>query len=144
MFEDQVDQVDQIFRGINLRPDWVDWIVKNYVEGTDRNESHKRREALQRKIERVQELYLEGDVSKECYLIIKENAEAELTTIYVPELDDAAEAVKILTDLKELWEAADPGQRNRLLLAVFHSVYVDLENREGVGFLPMKCFCALL
>ena len=83
-------------------------------------------------------------MSKERYLIIKENAEAELTTIYVPELDNAAEAVKILTDLKELWKTANPGQRNRLLLAVFHSAYVDLENREVVGFLPMKSFYAFL
>jgi len=95
-------------------------------------------------IERGQELYLEGDVSKERYLIIKEHAEAELATIYVPELDDAAEAVKIWADLKELLEAADAGQRNRLLLAVFHSVYVDLENREVVGFRPMQSFNALL
>ena len=49
-----------------------------------------------------------------------------------------------MTDLKELWEAADAGQRNRLLLAVFHSIYVDLENREVVGFRPMKAFNALL
>ena len=83
-------------------------------------------------------------MSKERYLIIKENAEAELTTIYVPELDDAAEAVKILTNLKELWEAADAGQRNRSLLAVFHGVYVDLENREVVGLRPMKASYALL
>ena len=83
-------------------------------------------------------------MSTERYLIIKENAEAELTTIYVPRLDDAAEAVKILADLKELWEAARAGQRNRLLLAVFHSVYVDLENRVVVGFRPMKAFYALL
>ena len=137
-------QVDQIFGGFTLRPDWVDWIIQNYVEGTDHNESLKRREAVQRKIERAQELYLEGDLNKERYLIIKENAEAELTTIYVPELDDAAEAVRILTDLKELWNSADPGQRNRLLLAVFHSIYVDLENREVVGFRPMKAFNALL
>ncbi len=82
-------------------------------------------------------------MSKERYLIIKENAEAELTTIYVPELDDAAETVKILADLKELWAAAEAGQRNRLLLAVFHSVYVDLEIREVVGFRPMKAFYAL-
>ena len=72
------------------------------------------------------------------------SAAAELTTIYVPELDDAAEAVKILTDLKELWKSADPGRRNRLLLAVFHSIYVDLETREVVGFRPMKAFNALL
>ena len=48
-----------------------------------------------------------------------------------------------LTDLKQLWKSADPGQRNRLLLAVFHSIYVDLENREVVGFRPVKAFNAL-
>ena len=83
-------------------------------------------------------------MSKERDLIIKENAEAELTTIYVPELDDAAEALKILTDLRELWKAVDPGQRNRLLLAVFHCIYVDLGNREVVGSRPMKVLYALL
>lgn len=94
------DRVDQIFGGFTLRPDWIDWIIENYVEGTDCNESLERRMALQRKIERAQELYLEGDITNERYLIVKENAEAELTTIYVPELDDAAEGVKILTDLQ--------------------------------------------
>ena len=29
-------------------------------------------------------------------------------------------------------------------MAVFHSIYVDLENREVVGFRPMKAFNALL
>ncbi len=49
-----------------------------------------------------------------------------------------------MTDLRELWKSANPGQRNRLLLAVFHSIYVDLETREVVGFRPMKAFTALL
>ncbi len=87
---------------------------------------------------------MEGDLSKERYLIIKENTETELTTIYVPELDDAVEAVKILTDLGSLWKEANPGQHNRLLLAIFHSIYVDLENREVVGLRPRKTFNVLL
>ena len=31
-----------------------------------------------------------------------------------------------------------------MLLAVFHNIYVDLENREVVGFRPKKAFYALL
>ena len=138
------EQVDLIFAGFTLRPDWVDWIIENYVEGADRNESLKKRETLHKKLERARELYLEGDLSKERYLIIKENTEAELTTIYVPELDDAVEAVKILTDLSILWKESNPGQRNRLLLAIFHSIYVDLESREVVGLRPRKTFNSLL
>ncbi len=40
------DQVDRIFDGFTLRPDWVDWIIENYIEGTDRNETLEKREAL--------------------------------------------------------------------------------------------------
>ena len=137
-------QVDQIFSGFKLRPDWVDWVIQNYVEGADRNEGLQRRAAIQRKLERAQELYLEGDLSKDRYLVIKENAEGELTTIYVPELDDAVQAVTILNELENLWKASNPGQRNRLLLAIFHSIYIDLEKREVVGLRPRKAFTALL
>ena len=137
-------QVDLIFAGFKLRPDWVDWVIQNYVEGADRNESLQRRAAIHKKLERAQELYLEGDLTRERYLVIKENAEAELATVYVPELDDAIEAVKILNDLGDLWKASNPGQRNRLLLAIFHSIYVDLERREVVGLRPRKAFTALL
>ncbi len=95
-------QVDQIFAGFKLRPDWVDWVIQNYVEGADRNESLQRRATIHKKLERAQELYLEGDLSRKRYLVIKENAEAELAITYVPELDDAVEAVKILNDLGSL------------------------------------------
>ncbi len=77
-------------------------------------------------------------------LVIKENTEGELTTIYVPELDDAVQAVKILNELEDLWKASNPGQRNRLLSAIFHSIYIDLENREVVGLRPRNAFTALL
>ena len=59
------------------------------------------------------------------------NTEAELSAIDVPELDDAVEAVRILNDLSDSWKGANPGQRNRLLLAIFHGNYVDLGNREA-------------
>ena len=49
----------------------------------------------------------------------------------MPELDDAVEAVRILNDLSDSWKGANPGQRNRLLLAIFHGNYVDLGNREA-------------
>ena len=137
-------QVDLIFAGFKLRPDWVDWVIQNYVEGADRNASLQRRAAIHKRLERAQELYLEGDLTREHYLVNKENAEAELATVYVPELDDAVEAVKIPDDLGDLWKASNPGQRNRLLLAIFQSIYVDLECREVVGLRPGKAFTALL
>ena len=56
------------------------------------------------------------------------------------ELGVVAKAVKILVDLRDLRKSASPGQRNRRLLAVFHSIYADLANWEVVGFRPMKAF----
>ena len=59
----------------------------------------KRREALSQKIERARLLYLEGDLSKERYDLIKDNAEAEISTLYIPEIDDAVKAIQLVTNL---------------------------------------------
>ena len=57
-------QVDAIFAGLKLRPDWVDWIIQNCAENADRNENLQRRAAVQREIERAQDLCVQGDWSR--------------------------------------------------------------------------------
>ena len=81
---------------------------------------------------------------KERYVVIKENAETELYAIYVPELEDAAEAVKILNERGNLWKESNLGQRNRLLLAIFESFYVGVDSGEVVGTRPRKDFTTLM
>ena len=138
------DQASAIFADFTLRDDWVDWIIENYVNKSDHAEGLKRREALAQKIDRARELYLEGDLSKERYDLIKSNADAEIATLYIPEIDDAVKGSQLVTKLGTLWEEASAGQRNRLLRSVLDAIYVDLGSREIVGLHPKESFMALV
>ena len=146
VFNGQVieDQASRIFADFTLRDNWVDWIIENYVNKSDLAEGLKRREALAQKIDRARELFLEGNLSKERYDLIKSNADAEIATLYIPEIDDAVKASQLVTDLGTLWSAASAGQRNRLLRSVLDAIYVDLGSREIVGLLPKESFMALV
>ena len=93
------DQAGLIFADFTLRDDWVDWIIENYVKNSDQAEGLKRREPPTQKIERARLLYQEGDLSNERYDLIKENAEAEIATLYIPQIDDAVKASQFVTNL---------------------------------------------
>ena len=138
------DQASLIFAYFTLRDDWVDWVIENYLDKSDLAEGLRRREALAQKIDRARDLYLKGDLSKERYDRIKSNADAEIATLYIPEIDDAVKASQLVTDLGALWSAASAGQRNRLLRSVLDAIYVDLGSREIVGLLPKESFMALV
>ena len=137
------DQADLIFADFTLREDWIDWIIDNYVDQSDLADGIKRREALHQKIERARELYLEGDLSKDRYDLIKSNAEAEIDGVYIPELDDAQDAAMMLQKFNVLWKNAPAGQRNRLLLSILEAIYVDVEERQIVGLRPRQAFLTL-
>ena len=103
----------------------------------------RRRETLAQKIDRARDQYLDGNLSTERYHLIKSNAEAEMDSVYIPELDDAQEAAKLLQDFNALWRAATASQRNRLLLTILEAIYVDVESRQIVGLRPRQSFLTL-
>ena len=123
------DQADLIFADFTLRDDWIDWVIETYVDKSDLAEGLRRRETLAQKIDRARDQYLDGNLSTERYHLIKSNAEAEMDSVYIPELDDAQEAAKLLQDFNALWRAATASQRNRLLLTILEAIYVDVESR---------------
>ena len=137
------DQADLIFADFTLRDDWIDWVIETYVDKSDLAEGLRRRETLAQKIDLARDLYLEGDLSKERYDLIKSNAEAEKDSVYIPELDDAQEAAKLLQDFNALWRAATASQRNRLLLTILEAIYVDVESRQIIGLRPRQAFLTL-
>jgi hypothetical protein len=138
------DQASLIFADFTLRDDWIDWVIETYDDQSDLAEGLRRRETLAQKIDRARELYLEGDLSKERYDLIKSNADAEIATLYIPEIDDAVKASQLVTDLGTLWKEASAGQRNRLLRSVLDAIYVDLGSREIVGLHQKESFMALV
>ena len=135
-------QTDQLFCGFTLREDWVDWIVENHVKEADPKAAIRQRNSIVEKIERARHLYITGDLTWQGFTKIKDEAEAALVSIYIPEYDDAVEAGNLLNNFGAVWESASVGRKNRLLSSMLQAIYVDLDKREIVGLLPKKAFMA--
>ena len=136
------DQANQLFGKFKLREGWIDWIVQNHIRGSNVDAAFQKRRDIQGRIERARKLYLDGGLSWQGFTKIKDEAEALLASIYVPEFDDTVEAGQVLSDFGTLWNNALVGSRNRLLRSMLHAIYVDLESREVVGLLPKETFVA--
>ena len=135
-------QTDQLFSGFTLRDDWVDWIVENYVRGVDPQTALKTRRSVEERIDRARHLYVNGDLTWQGFTKIKDEAEAALVSIYIPEFDDAVEAGKLLSNFGAVWESTSIARKNRLLKSMLQAIYVDLDTREVVGLLPKETFLA--
>ena len=135
-------QANQLFGSFKLRQDWIDYTIKEYIRGSDREAALRRRQGLENRVERARRLYLDGDLGWEEFTKIKERAESEAVSIYIPEFDDVVEAGKILGDFGSLWQSASVARRNRLLMSMLTAIYVDLDNRSMVGLLPKETFVA--
>ena len=133
-------QADTMFGGFTLRDDWVDWVIEHYVQESSPESALRKRQSIQDKIDRARHLYIEGELDWQSFSRIKEDAEAAIVSVYVPEFDDAMEAGKILNDFGTLWHSASVARRDRLLRSMLQAIYVDLEKREITGLLPKKCF----
>ena len=120
-------QTDRLFRGFRLRENWVDWIIDNHVRDANPQDALHRRRSIGQKIERARHLYINGDLTWQGFTKIKDEAEAALVSIYIPEFDDAVEAGKFLNDFGTVWESASVGRKNRLLKSMLQAIYVDLE-----------------
>ena len=120
----------------------MDWIIENHVRGADPKTALQRRRSIEEKIERARHLYVNGDLTWQGFTKTKNEAEAALVSIYIPEFDDAVEAGKLLSDFGTVWETASVGRKNRLFKSMLQAIYVDLDAREVIGILPKKAFMA--
>ena len=85
---------------------------------------------------------MNGDLTWQGFTKIKDEAEAALVSIYIPEFDDAVEAGKLLSNFGAVWESTSIARKNRLLKSMLQAIYVDLDTREVVGLLPKETFLA--
>ena len=64
----------------------------------------------------------------------------ELKSLVLPEADAAAEAGRPITQLPELWSAANLEERRMLLLTMLNAVYVDSKENMIVAIKPKGPF----
>ena len=136
------EQVDRLFDGFRLREDWIDWIIEHHVKGQDHAAAIQKRHSIQNQVERARHLYLAGEIDWKSFTVAKNQAEAELVAVYIPEIDAATRAGDILANLAPEWRSSSIDRRNRLLRTVLEAVYVDLDRRAVIGLLPKPDYCS--
>ena len=124
--------------------DWIDWIVEQHIKGSDIQAALKAKRSIEGKMERARELYLDGDIDREKYVKLRDEAEKALLSLYVPEFDAAVEAGKMLNDFGSLWQSSSVERRNGMLKAMTEAVYFDPGGKRVVGLVPKKTFLHLV
>ena len=92
---------------------------------------------LQRKLRRLKELYLEGDLTKREFQVQKANVTHELAALPLegnPDNDDGARLASYLSDVSRAWLVATPEERNKLARQLFLRVVV--KNKTAVAVVP--------
>ena len=91
-------------------------------------EASGNRVRLERKLSRLKELYLEGDIDKADYQKQKASVSGELAVLPTEGTADDAEAgerlAAFLADVSQAWAIADATERNRIARQLFSSVVV--------------------
>ena len=135
-------QMDRLFSGFELKDDWIDWIVDNYIKGSDIQMALKKKREIEVQMQRARRLYMVGDMEWQEYERNRDAAKKELLKLYIPEYDDAVEAGNMLKDFGALWQASTVARRNAMARTMLHAVYVNLEEKRIVGLLPKDTFLA--
>jgi site-specific DNA recombinase len=115
----------------DFRPDerLVDLIVKAVeADRPKRDSSSAKRTMLIGQLERLQDLYVLGDLPKAQYVMRRQAIEEELQRLGAPADPGIDRAKELLGDFSTFWELeTEPAERRRLLVSLFEQVWA----REG-------------
>ncbi len=132
-------QVGDIFRSIELRPDWLEEIAQ--IAGRDEGPSRPR---LVEKKKRLARAYADGGYTLADYeaRMVALDAEIRLSEDATPvEVTDIA---ALLGDLPALWLEATADERRALLAPLIDGAFVDVESRRITGIDPKPAFRTLV
>jgi site-specific DNA recombinase len=86
----------------------------------------QRRRDLLAQLDRLQDLYVMGDITRSQYVMRRQALEEEVQRIGPPIDPDIAEAEALLDDFARFWEIEDnPGERHKLLAQLFDRIWQD-------------------
>ena len=99
---------------------------------------------MEQRLKRLGKAYVDGLYGEDDYRREKRFLEEKAAGLVLPVVDMAMEAGKLLENLPALWEEANLGERNRLLLTILEGAYVDTEEEKAIVALkPKPAFQAL-
>ena len=135
------EQIGRIIGAIELRPDWLDWVLERIALKDEVARIQDERVRITERLRRLGRAYVDGLFSEDDYRGQKRTLEMELESLVVPEVDAAADAGELLSRLPDLWAGASLDERHELAVRMLDGVYVDLkDSRSIVGIKPKPPF----
>jgi hypothetical protein len=112
-------------RAVRLEVGWLLQTLKAADEQSSQPAGERRRELLDQ-LQRLQDLYVLGDLTKAQYVMRRQALEEEVQRLGPP-TDPASERAKeLLEDFPRFWEIeTDPAERRKLLLSLFAQVWAE-------------------
>ncbi len=119
-------QVIDVLETLTLPEDWRQRILAYLVseEGGMLDVQRKRRD-LHARFDRLQNLYIDGDLPPDKFEQEKATIKESLATLLTPVDLDNDEVHELLDNWAELWSLATPGELKNIIACVFQRIYVD-------------------
>ena len=125
--------------GFELEAEWIADIMQHLGE-SDLQSALRTRTAIQEKLKRAEDLYIDGELDRRKYSRIREEADVALLSVHVPQFDDASHARQLLADFGAFWLEMSVNRKNSLLRQLLDAIYVDLDTRRVVALVPKGTF----
>jgi site-specific DNA recombinase len=135
--DDTEKQIERYIRQIHLPEPWIERIAQLATATEQSQPAERQRLALRSRLERLQRLFVAGDLSESSYE--QERAKAEKQMAQLPSAPALSPEIKAwLKDMGALWERLKDKERKEILNALFKGVYVRGKTIERVE--PRKPF----
>lgn len=109
---------------LTIPPEWGAAIVEHLQEGPRWEKLRQQRRVLRVRLQTLQEMRLDGSMPADEYRRYRRRYEGELDKLAPEAQLDMPVIEGLLGDFGQIWAAATPVQRKRLLALVFESIYV--------------------
>jgi site-specific DNA recombinase len=137
------DQIGELVSRLCLPEDWRARLAELDGQRPDRGQAERQRRALQGKLKRLREVYVDGDLSRGEYDRRRAELQGELAGLRDPDADRVEQAGATLAGLAEAWQDAPAEIRAQMLRAIFEEIRVDLGARRVVAVKPWPPFVPL-
>lgn len=138
------EQVDMFFSKLTLREEWISWVLEHHFRQSNSEVALKLRRDVESRRLRARNLYLDGELEEQEFKRIRDNADAKLAGIYVPNFDDRVEAGKVLANFQTLWQSTSTPKKNRMLCVILRAIHVDIDTRRVTSLVPRDTFFPLI
>src|SRR5918996_1671366 len=102
------NQMGRIITAISLPDSWQDRLLARLNLEDEAKRVEKERKESEQRLKRLGQVYLDNLVAPEEYQRQKRQIEEKLGSLVVPELESVQQTAKLLEDLPQLWEEANP------------------------------------